>query len=201
MNENKLERIRRIFMNYNGVMKTSELTIEKIYYDDIRILLENGVIEKIRRGYYHWCDVMDYGDIMIIKKLYPNAIICNESALIYYDYSNRNPREWHIAIDKNISRNRLKNDYLKIKAKRLDSHTLSVGVDECIINDIKICIYDRDRTICDILKNMNHMDREVFNEAIQRYIADPQKNIVNLLSYAKILRIENKVKNIIGVWL
>ncbi len=201
MNEYKLEKIKNIFLQYDGVMSTAELSNEKVYYNDIKFLLESGYIEKIRRGFYHWYEALDYGDIIILKKLYPDAILCDESALIFYGYSDRNPTEWNIAISKNASRYRLKVNYLRIKAKRLDPSVLAIGKVECEINDIKIYIYDRDRTICDVLKKMNHMDREVLNKAIQKYIADPQKNITNLLSYAKKLRIENKVKNMIGVWL
>lgn len=62
-------------------------------------------------------------------------------------------------------------------------------------------IYDRDRTICDVLRNMNKMDKEIFNKAIQGYVNDPQKNVPNLIEYAKTMRVWNKVKNLIGVWL
>ena len=65
----------------------------------------------------------------------------------------------------------------------------------------KVRIYDRDRTICDVLRNMSKMDKEIFNKAIQRYVNDPQKNIPNLMEYAKALRVQKKVNDLIGVWL
>ena len=46
----------------------------------------------------------------------------------------------------------------------------------------KVRIYDRDRTICDVLKNMSKMDKEIFNKAIQGYVNDPKKNIPNLMT-------------------
>ena len=45
----------------------------------------------------------------------------------------------------------------------------------------------------------NKMDKEIFNKAIQGYINDPQKNVPNLIEYAKTMRVWNKVKNLIGV--
>lgn len=62
-------------------------------------------------------------------------------------------------------------------------------------------IYDRDRTICDVLRNMSKMDKEIFNKAVQGYVRDMQKNIPNLMKYAKELRVQKKVKELIGVWL
>ena len=51
------------------------------------------------------------------------------------------------------------------------------------------------------LKNMSKMDKEVFNKAIQSYVKDPHKNIPNLMEYAKALRVQKKVNDLIGVWL
>ena len=48
---------------------------------------------------------------------------------------------------------------------------------------------------------MSKMDREIFNKAIQGYVNDPKKNIPNLMMYAKKLRVQKKVKELIGVWL
>ena len=62
-------------------------------------------------------------------------------------------------------------------------------------------IYDRERVICDCLRQMNKMNRETFNKAIQSYINDPKKKIKNLAVYAKQLKVYNKAQNMIGVWL
>mgnify|MGYP000134546737 CR=1 FL=1 len=69
------------------------------------------------------------------------------------------------------------------------------------IDSIDVRIYDRDRTICDVLRNMNKMDKEIFNKAIQGYVKDSKKNIPNLMKYAKVLRVQKRVKEMIGVWL
>lgn len=42
---------------------------------------------------------------------------------------------------------------------------------------------------------------EVFNKAVQGYVKDPKKNILNLIEYAKVLRVQTRVKELIGVWL
>ena len=109
-----------------------------------------------------------------------------ETALFYYGYSDRNPAEWNIAIDKNASRQRTRIDYPSIKAYRLEPALLSIGVTRGEINFTDVRIYDRDRTICDVLRNMNKMDKEIFNKAIQGYVNDPQKNVPNLIEYTEL---------------
>ena len=124
-----------------------------------------------------------------------------ETALFYYRYSDRNPSEWNITIDKNTSRNRTNIDYPFVKAYRVEPTLVTLGETTGKIDFIDVRIYDRDRTVCDVLRNMNKMDKEIFNKAIQGYVKDPQKNIPNLMEYAKVLRVQKRVKDLIGVWL
>ena len=92
-------------------------------------------------------------------------------------------------------------DYPFVRAYRIESDLLPLGETKGEIDFIPVRIYDRDRTMCDILKNMNKMDREIFNKAIQGYVKDSKKNIPNLMKYAKELRVQKRVKDLIGVWL
>lgn len=197
----KINIIREKFVQHNYVMTTAELKAEKVYYADIQVLIEQGLIEKVKRGYYHWIEEFDGREILIINKLFPDAVLCMETALFYYKYSDRNPAEWNISIDKNASRNRIMIDYPFVKAYRVEPDILIIGETTGLIDCEKVRIYDRDRTICDVLRNMNRMDKEIFNKAIQNYIKDSQKNIPNLMYYAKELRIQKRAKDLIGVWL
>jgi len=197
----EINTLRNMFSQHGFVMTTAELTAMKLYYADIQKLLEDGLIEKVKRGYYHWIEGFSGSEVVIINKLFPDAVLCMETALFYYGYSDRNPAEWNIAIDKNVSKQRTKVDYPFIKAYRAEAFLLSLGETKGEIDDIDVRIYDRDRTICDCLRNMNKMDKEIFNKAIRNYVKDSKKNIPNLMQYAKELRVQKKVKDLIGVWL
>ncbi len=197
----KIKKAEEIFKQYNNVMSTAELTSNKIYYADIQKLFYANMIEKVKRGYYHWIDQSNSSEVVIINSLFPDAVFCMNTALFYYGYSDRNPAEWHFAIDKNVSKQRMKIDYPFIKAYRTEPRLLYIGEAKGNIDGEEVCIYDKDRTICDCLKNMNRMDKEIFNKAIQNYVKDQKKNIPNLMRYAKELRVQRKVKDLIGVWL
>ena len=192
---------RKIFSNYNYIMTTAQLNAEKVYYRDIQQMLEEGLIEKVKRGYYHWVEDNGKSEVVIINSLFPDSILCMETALFYYSYSDRNPTEWSIAIDKNASRQRTKIDYPFVKAYRIEPSLLTIGETKGTIDFTEVRIYDRDRTMCDVLRNMNKMDKEIFNKAIQSYVKDPKKNIPNLMRYAKVLRVQKRAKDLIGVWL
>ncbi len=195
------ETIANIFAKYNFVMTTAQLKTEGIYYANIVSLLDNGVIEKVKRGYYHYLQNDSGSEILIINKLFPDVVLCMETALFYCGYTDRNPTEWSFAIDKMVSKGRTEIDYPFITAYRVEPSLLILGKTEGIIDGEPVRIYDIDRTICDVLRNMNKMDKEIFNKAIQRYVNDEKKNIPNLMKYAKKLRVQKRVKDLIGVWL
>ena len=46
--------LRQMFSHYDYVMTTAQLSKEKLYYRDIQRMLKAGLIEKVKRGYYHW---------------------------------------------------------------------------------------------------------------------------------------------------
>ena len=193
--------IRSLFEQHGYVMRTSELRAVKIYYEDIQKLLTDGVIEKIKQGYYLLIDEYNDSEVNIINRLFPDAVLCMNTALFYYGYSDRTPSEWHLAVDKDITKYRVKIDYPFVKTYFLESSLLNLGATEGLIDLNIVRIYDRDRTICDCLRYMGKMDKEIFNKAIQGYVKDPKKNVPNLMQYAKPLRVQKKVKDLIGVWL
>ena len=201
LDQKEIKNLNDIFKNYDYVMTTAQLSSVKLYYRDIQRMLNEGLIEKIKRGYYHWIESYGKDEIVIINRLFPDGVLCMHTALFYYKYSNRNPAEWYITIDKNTSRQRTQIEYPLIKAYRVEAELISLGETKGEIDSQKVRIYDRDRTICDVLRNMNKMDKEIFNKAIQEYVKDPQKNIPNLMQYAKALRVQERVKYLIGVWL
>jgi len=201
LHENDIKNVRKLFNQHHYIMSTAELLEAKLYYADIKQLLDAGLIEKVKRGYYHWVEDCGESEVVIINYLFPDAVFCMGTALFYYGYSDRNPAEWSIAIDRNVSKQRTKIDYPFVKVYRVESKLVTLGETEGKIDFHKVRIYDRDRTICDILRNINKMDKEIFNKAIQGYVKDPKKNIPNLMEYAKVLRVQKRVKELIGVWL
>lgn len=201
LRENDIKNVRKLFNRHHYIMTTAELLESKLYYADIKQLLDEGLIERVKRGYYHWIEDCGESEVVMINHLFPDAVLCMETALFYYGYSDRNPAEWNFAIDRNVSKQRTKIDYPFIKAYRVESDFVTLGETEGEIDFHKVRIYDRDRTICDVLRNMNRMDREIFNKAIQGYVKDTRKNVPNLMEYAKVLRVQKRVRELIGVWL
>jgi predicted transcriptional regulator of viral defense system len=189
------------FKKHNGIMRTSELN--DLRYDSryiLRLLNEEKIV-KLKKGVYQLSEDIDTQEEVIISKLFPSAVIYLNSALFHYRYTDRIPSSWHIAVDKNIAKSQFKIAYPIITPFYLKNKFMDIGVSEYYVDNFKVKIFNKERTICDVLRYENKMDKEVFNKAIQSYIKDKEKNINRLMEYAKILRVVKKIKIYIGVWL
>ena len=190
-----------IFDKYGGMMRTTQLAEEKIFYPQREKLIADGYVEKIRRGYYQWSNPDDFSEVGTVIRLFPDAILCMDTALRYYGYSDRTPGDWHLAVSKDSGKSRFKIDYPFVKPYYVEPAVLELGMTTGTMDGHAIRIYDKDRLICDCLRYRNKMDKEIFNKAIQKYIADPEKSIPKLMEYAGPLRVKKLAKDLIGVWL
>ena len=192
---------KEIFDRYGGMMRTTQLAEEKVFYPQRQKLMEDGHIEKVRRGYYQWNSSEDFSEVGTVTRLFPDAILCMDTALRYYGYSDRTPGDWHLAVSKDSGKSRFNIDYPFVKPYYIEPTVLELGLTKGTMDGHEICIYDKDRVICDCLRYRNKMDKEIFNKAIQNYIADPEKSIPKLMEYAGPLRVKKIAKDLIGVWL
>lgn len=192
---------KEIFERHNGIMRTKDLIHHRIYSVFVKKLIKEGYVEKIKYGYYQWQDDRSFSEVAVIVRLFPDAVLCMESALQFYGYTDRTPSRWCLAVDKHSTKSRFKIDYPVVKPYYIPKAQLELGVDKAFIEETQIKIFNREHVICDCLRHENKMDVEIFNKAIQAYIKDPKKNIPRILDYAKILRTETKMRKTIGVWL
>ena len=189
-------------LSKQDLIRTSELNGLSVYSKEISELVKGGYIERVKQGYYRIVEHSeDHSEAKLISQLYPDGIICMVSALFYYGYTDRTPINWDIAIDRNTSKARFNIDYPYVKPYYIDKAHLEYGVTQGQYEDCVLKIFDRDRLICECIKHENKMDREIYNKAIINYINDSQKNVTNLLEYAKKRNVHKKVRERIGVWL
>ena len=197
----RMGEIRTLFGENGEMLRTKELYANKVFYHDIQRLVGEGLIEKIRHGYYQWLDTDNLSDACIINRLFPDGILNMDTALFYHGYSDRIPHEWHLAVSKDSGKSRFKIDYPFVRPYYVEPGLLNLGVTLGEIGGNTVRIYDKDRTICDCLRYRNKMDREIFVKAIQGYVNDMSKNIPRMMGYAEKLRVSVAAKNLIGIWL
>ena len=193
--------VKKIINDAGGIAKTSEFVYAGLSNFDVASLCNDGYIERIRHGYYQLADKGAVGDEQMLAVLLPECIVCVESALFYYGYSDFAPRQWSIAVPRTFSRTRLKTYTLSTKIYYIQNSQFELGKTIGDFNGIQLNVYDRERTICDCFKYRTKLDNELLNKALNAYAADDKKNLLNLSRYAKEMRVYTKLMNVMEVLL
>ena len=192
---------KQVIIEKGGIAKTSDFVAAGIPAVDIVNLCNTGYLERIRHGYYQLADGNTSSEEQLIATLIPKAIICVESALFHYGYSDFAPRKWSIAVPRSMSRTKLDIDALALQTYFVQSEIYELGKTTADFNGVMLPVYDRERTICDCFKYRSRLDNEIFNKALNAYVNDSKKDLRNLSGYAKKLRVYKKVTELMEVLL
>ena len=192
---------KQVIIEKGGIAKTSDFVAAGIPAVDVVNLCNTGYLERIRHGYYQLADGNTSSEEQLIATLIPKAIICVESALFHYGYSDFAPRKWSIAVPRSMSRTKLDIDALMLQTYYVQSEIYELGKTTANFNGVMLPVYDRERTICDCFKYRSRLDNEIFNKALNAYVNDSKKNLRNLSGYAKKLRVHKKVTELMEVLL
>ena len=197
----KIEIAQSVFEKVGEIAKTADFISAGLKNYDVARLCNEGYIERVRHGFYKIAKSETISDAKLIATLLPQGIVCVESALFHYGYNDFAPREWSIALPRSLSRSAKRMKAIPMKAYYIQKEILALGKISDDFNGVQLAVYDRERTICDCFKYRTKLDNELFNKAVNAYIADEKKNLGNLSKYAKEMRLYAKVMNVMEVLL
>ncbi len=182
-----------------GIARTSALLNAGITLPSLRALCRKGHIKRIRHGWYQLAEQEYVPEEQLLASLLPEAVLCMESALHHYGYSDFTPRQWSIAVPRSVSPSRMRNKLLKFKAHYIPNDTYPLGKTRADINGVTLPIYDRERTLCDCFKYKKRLDRETFVKAVRAYSEDEKKNLPRLFRYARKMGLTTKISEVMEV--
>ena len=191
------EKILKIMKNNGGYITTKELDENNINRYFLTKMIERKQINRISRGYY---GLVDYNSDEYYKiiSMSERAVFSMNTALYLHNLSDRTPLIFDITVPYYYGGSLRKNN--KVNLHFVKNSILNLGKIEITSPfGMKIKVYDKERTICDIVKNRNNMDMEIFSKAIKNYIKSSDKNLNKLMKYAKELKIEKKMKEYMEV--
>lgn len=196
---NYYERIKTILNKNEGYITTKELTnnnIPKVY---LTKMVRNNELTRSSRGHYVSNNIIaDEFYIMVNKS--KNAIYSHNTALYFHNLSDRTPLRHDITVPSGYNgilqkESTVSLNYIKRELLELGLTTLTSPFGKTIK------VYDIERTICDIIKNKNKMDKEIFSKALKNYSNLKVKDLSKLVKYAEKLGIKKKVMEYMEVLL
>lgn len=195
-----LSEIQKKMEENGGIIKTNQITALGVDYRRILAWVSDGTLERVKNGYYSF-GYKERSEEDLVLGLFPDGVLCLDSALYCYHYIEQKPYAWHLAVDKNTSKSRFKMEYPVIIPYYTEPEMLELGITKIPFANGEMKIYTKERMICDCLKFEEKLERDVFKRALLSYIADGSKDIAELLRIARERKVLQKVQNMIGVWL
>ena len=192
---------RAVVESRGGIAKSADFVAAGIRAVDVVNLCNAGYLDRVRHGYYQMAEQHETTEEQMLATLIPQGIVCVESALFHYGYSDFAPRKWSIAVPRSVSRAKLDVDALPVQTYFVQQDLYELGKTTGDFDGVTLPVYDRERTICDCFKYRSRLDNELFSKALNAYANDPKKNLSNLSVYAKKLRVYKKVIELMEVLL
>lgn len=153
-------------------------------------LLRNGEIQKVSYGLYALKNVIP-DELFITQLLSPRAIFSHESALFFNGYSDQVPFRYTISVPHGYISKNLSEQYdVRHVAKESAEEGIKIIKSE-LGNDLRV--YSIERTLCELLHKPSDLDKERFIPAIQKYLRSKNKDILILMHFAKMFRVEKRL--------
>lgn len=181
---------KKYFNDNNGLIKYS--TLRKYYAkDQIRNVVHELDLTRIAKGlYYH----NDYTvDMMRVYQITNTTIIySHETAAYLHNLTDRFPRKYNVTVKRGTNlRNR---DLFNIFYVTPNTYDMGVALIKNNLNN-DVLTYDRERTVCDIIRSKDRVELQVYTEVIQNYFKN-NPNLNRLIKYAKYFNIVEEVYEI-----
>lgn len=159
---------------------------------------DNG-FEKAAHGVYAspetWKD-----ENYILSLRCPQGVLSHDEALYYHGLTDREPLQKTITIYTGYGTSRMVADGIKVFTVKKE--LLDIGkeiVKTSYGHDIPL--YNRERTICDLIRSKNRFEIQDFQTALKTYIMGKNKNLNRLMEYAKLFHVDKKIREYMEVLL
>ena len=188
------DKIRKIIKSNNGYVTRKDIDNNNIPSIYLSRYIKKNNLKQITRGFYsieNW--IID--PYLVFQYTYPQFIYSFNSAIYLHHLGDILPNYLEVTKPINYHPYTNKRDDVLIHTDTVDS-SYKLGITEIATslgNIVKA--YDKEKTVCDIIKNKEKIEFEVYVKALNRYAKSKDKNINKLLEYARVMKIENRVRS------
>lgn len=161
--------------------------------------VKNGLLERVRHGVYILPNAV-HDDMYTLMLRSEKIIFSHDTALFLNGLSDRTPFAHSVTIPSNSSLpNSLKGECTCYYIKP-ELHEIGLITKKTTFGN-KVRCYNPERTVCDILRSRNRLDKETVIGAVKGYAASDEKDLNLLSAYAKKFKVSADLKKYLEVLL
>jgi predicted transcriptional regulator of viral defense system len=181
------EKVYALLNERGGYLRTREARENGVENKTLQRLVEQGLVDRLAHGLY--LDSHHLPDPFFVAQYRcPKGIFSNETALFLHDLSDRNPLRLMMTIPSGWNTKLLKDENFLFFYSSPQKMRLGVCEMETPYG-MKVAAYDVERTLCDCIRNIDRLDRDLVLTALKRYARSKGRDSAKLLEYADALKI------------
>lgn len=196
---NQAEQLDKLLAGNGGVIQTAQALkhgISKpVFYDYI----SKRKLERVARGVYAQSDAW-VDPLYLIHLRCQQGIFSHETALFLHELTDREPTAYSLTFKTGYNPSRLTADGIQVYTIKEDLYP--IGREEITTSfGNEVPVYNMERTICDIIRSRKNIEVQTFQDALRQYSARKEKNLRQLMKYAKAFRVERILRQYLEVLL
>ena len=174
-----------------GMIRARDLEARGISPTHLQRLYEQGLLLRSGRGIYlpAEADLDEKVSLTEVALRVPAGIVCLLSALPFHGLTTQLPHQVWIALPLRAHTPHL--DYPPVRVVHLSGEALTAGIEEHVINNVKVRVYGPAKTVADCFKFRNKIGLDVALEALRDCWNKRQASMDEIWHYAKICRVAN----------
>lgn len=182
----------------DGYIKTSDVEAAGISRPMIKKYLDAGKLEQVRKGLYVLSDGF-FDEFALLQVQSTKAIYSYGTAIFLWGLSDRTPHIFDITLPRGTNVSRLKKDNINMRCHYVDKELYEIGITETVSpQGARVKLYDKERCICDLIRNKDQVDIQIYTQAIKCYFkSNPDSR--KLLKYGKVFGIVDKIRTYMEV--
>ncbi|UJL45833.1 type IV toxin-antitoxin system AbiEi family antitoxin domain-containing protein [Virgibacillus sp. NKC19-16] len=183
----------------NGLVLTKDVEGSGIPRHYLTTLVRENVLDRVGHGVYISREAFE-DEMYILQARNKSVIFSHETALYLHDLTDRDPLQLVVTIPTSNNGTKLKEDGGKVYKIKRELQTLGMMEAETVYGR-PVTIYNKERTICDLVRSRSSIDIAVLNEGIKRYLESNDRNIPLLLRYADKFNVQRILRNYLEILL
>ena len=182
-----------------GILRPIDLDAIGIPRVVLTRLAASGMVDRIGRGLYRLPghSVSEYESLVIVAAKVPQAVFCLLTALQFHGLTTQLPRHVWVAMPRGSHSPKI--DYPPIRMVQMTANAYATGIEEHLIDGMKLQVYSAAKTVVDCFKHRNKIGLDVALEALKDAWRTRKASAEDLWRHAQACRVANVMRPYLDV--
>ena len=192
--QNAFAQAASVFRERGGVLRTMEAVRLGVHPRTLYAMRDAGVLERLGRGVYRLADLPPFGnpDLVTVALRIPEGVLCLISALAFHEITTQIPHEVYLALKRGAEPPRLK--YPPVHVFWFTGRAFTAGIETHHLDGINVRVYGAAKTVADCFKYRNKLGIDTALEALKLFLRDRKGSPDELMSFARVCRVEKVMR-------